>query len=185
MGSKAICITISCVCACPFNYFKITGKCDVFVNTVGRLEICMSLLGCQSVSRGLQSALSCTNFENSSNNIFGFWKIYTGNHTDCVFPIAVAIIKQWKQNFAKWQGSWWQPRNKTSHLVYLMANKHHHSIYHDDFAALVRATYNHKTFKTSKNGRFLQKFRFCSLNRQIKSHMMWDECLSVARSSSN
>lgn len=51
VGSKATCKTVSCVCARPFNYFKITGKCDVFVNAVGRLEICSSLLGCQPVSR--------------------------------------------------------------------------------------------------------------------------------------
>lgn len=131
-----------------------------------------------------QSSLSSSNFENGSNNSFGFWKIYTGNHNDCVFPIAVAIIKQWKQNFAKWQGSWWQPRNRSSHLVYLMASKHHHSIYHAGFAASVRATCNHATFKTSKNGRFLQKVRLCSVNRQMKSlwcGMSWP----VGRSSSN
>lgn len=70
-----------------------------------------------------------------------------------------------------------------------MANEHNQSIYHDVSAALVSATYNHKTFKTSEYGRFLQNVRFCSLkNKQKKkfnSHMTWDECLSVALSNSN
>lgn len=170
-----------CVCmyACPFDYFKITGNWDVFLNTVGRLVICVSLFVCQSVRRGLQSALSCTNFENSLNDIFSFCKIYTANHTDCVFPIAVAIFKQWKHNFARLQKAVYG-NLKIKLLVYLMANKHNQSIYHDVFTALVSATYNHKTFKTSEFGRFLQKVRFCFLKRKKMSHMMFNECLSVA-----
>lgn len=145
--------------------------------------MCVSEVGCQSVRRGRQRVLSCTNFESSLNNIFSFWKIYTRNHADCVFPITVAICKQWKHNFAKLQRAtfcnleiklhyfctWWQITTAEVFIVMFLLLQ---SVLHIKLST-------HLSIISAKIKILFMK------KEKIKSPMMWDECFAVAHSNSN